>query len=72
MRQRKGTARRAAVHFVLIGSLLFAGDRWLEGRAPGEGAAPRSPITLSSARIEQLRTSFRRRAGTTPTTRSWK
>lgn len=63
MRPRKWLAE-PAVHFVLIGTLFFAGSLWLP---PRQEADVREPITLSSARVEELRESFRRRTGADPT-----
>lgn len=68
MGPQKKTGWRPAAHFALIGSLLFLGDRWLAGGAPGgRDTALRPPITVSAARVDQLGASFRRRAGAAPT-----
>lgn len=58
---RRGV-RAPAVHFVLLGGLLFALHRWV---APG--TVPRRMIALSASAIDGLREDHRQRHGVPPT-----
>lgn len=61
----KAFFQRPAVHFLVLGGLLFAGDRLL---FPGE-AAPVEPIVVSAARLQQMRAEAVRQDGREPTPR---
>jgi len=65
---RKGWLRAPAVHFVVLGGLLFGAQPFL---FPPEQAArltvERPPIVITAAQIDQLRAEFVRQSGTEPT-----
>jgi hypothetical protein len=63
-----GWTRSPALHFALIGALLFAASQVWGGResAPN-GASPRPPIVISAAQIARMRANFESRYGAAPT-----
>jgi len=69
-----GWLRSPAVHFLIIGGLLFVGfdlvpdlHRQTTGRM-----MERAPVILSSARVRELRSEFVRRWGSKPTPQQWR
>lgn len=54
----KSSLRSPLLHFLLLGSLVFAGERWL---------MPHQAIHLSAAEVEQLRQHWQLQAGRAPT-----
>ena len=58
--------RAPALHFLLLGGLLFAASSLT---ASPEPAALREPIVITTARIEEIREDYRRTMGTAPTPR---
>src|SRR5512139_4203924 len=58
--------RAPALHFLLLGGLLFAASSLT---AAPEPAALREPIVITTARIEEIREDYRRTVGTAPTPR---
>jgi parvulin-like peptidyl-prolyl isomerase len=59
--------RKPALHFVLLGAVLFGGERLLAARAKGAPAVVRPEIVITAARIHQLEEDFRRQTGKSPT-----
>jgi len=58
--------RAPALHFLLLGGLLFAASSLTESPQP---AAVREPVVITAARIEEIREDYRRTMGTAPTPR---
>lgn len=60
-------ARSPAVHFLLIGAVLFGLDRSRPMPPPADAPAPvRKPIVITAAQIETIRTGFIQRTGVPP------
>jgi hypothetical protein len=58
--------RKPALHFVVIGSLLFVWQRAGSGAVPASNAVAREPIVVSLERLQELRDSFAKLTGRPP------
>lgn len=58
--------RAPALHFLLLGGLLFAASSLTGSSQP---AAVREPVVITASRIEEIREDYRRTMGTAPTPR---
>ena len=57
-----------ALHFLLIGAVLFGLSRWLPaGQAVNGGEATRDSIIIHASQLDQLRADFIRQTGVSPT-----
>ncbi len=60
--------RIPALHFVLIGAVLFGLSRWLPASpAAHDAGGARDPIVISATQLDQLRADFTRQTGLNPT-----
>jgi hypothetical protein len=60
--------RRPALHFVLLGGLLFAADSWWQdGAGPEAAIPPAETIVISAGQVEQMRRDLRAQNGMAPT-----
>ena len=64
IRSLSAIARAPALHFVLLGALLFAGSTLIDSPA---GARARPPIVITAARVDEIREDYTRTMGSPPT-----
>ena len=68
VRCARAAVRAPAVHFVVLGTLLFAvSTRVPERPAPAPAPAGRAPIVITAARIAEIRADYQQTVGSSPT-----